>query len=200
LGIFARSEVRKAILLASGMLWLLLYSTSGHANITVQNTATYHPERRADRWHWSIYLKGSPPEISEIRCVTYHLDPTFPYPDRRKCYDNTDSQHAFVLETDGWGFFTVYIDALFMDGTVLRGQHTLSFAAPISPATLLSGGPRLSEEQQEIRDLKRRVTALENGQASATRQDIANLAAEIAVLVKKLGGSSELDPENETVG
>jgi hypothetical protein len=184
--------VRKLIPAALNMLSLILCFSS-HANITVQNTAQ-HAVGRAGRWDWSIYLAGSPSQISEIRCVTYHLHPTFPYPNRRVCYKNSDPQHAFVLSTNGWGTFKVDIDILFNDGAVLHGQHELSFNAPISPSTSLAGRPLLSEEQQEIADLKRRVAALEQRQASPApapdnRQDIANLATRIAELVQKLGAS-----------
>ncbi|MBV8356455.1 MAG: hypothetical protein JO189_00755 [Deltaproteobacteria bacterium] len=124
---------------ALGMLSLLICS-NGYANITVQNTA----ERIAGRnsWEWSIYLSGSPQEINRIHCVTYHLHPTFPKPNREVFDDNFDPQHAFVLSTNGWATFVVKIDVLFKDGTVPYGQHPLSFAARVSPPTLLARGPR----------------------------------------------------------
>ena len=97
---------------ALGMLSLLICS-NGYANITVQNTA----ERIAGRnsWEWSIYLSGSPQEINRILCVTYHLHPTFPKPNREVFDDNFDPQHAFVLSTNGWATFVVKIDVLFKD-------------------------------------------------------------------------------------
>jgi hypothetical protein len=131
--------MRNLIPAALGILPLLICS-NGYANITVQNTA----ERIAGRnpWEWSIYLSGSPQEINGIHCVTYHLHPTFPHPNRQVCDDNFDPQHAFVLSTNGWGTFVIKVDILFKDGTVLYGQHALSFAARVSPPTLLAREPR----------------------------------------------------------
>jgi hypothetical protein len=140
--------MRTVVAAALGMLSLVICS-SGYANITVQNTARHIAG--ANPWEWSIYLAGSPQEMDQIHCVTYHLHPTFPNPIRQVCDNNPNPQHAFVLSTKGWGTFVVKVDVLFKDGTVFYGQHLLSFSAPISAPTLLASmGQRQAQAQAPV--------------------------------------------------
>jgi transcription initiation factor IIF auxiliary subunit len=188
--------MRKFIPIALGMVSLFFCSYS-YADITVQNSATPDPQQTALHhrhwWDWSIYLAGSASELSKIRCVTYHLHPTFPYPNRRVCYDdNSDPQHAFAISTDGWGIFPVSIDVLFKDGTRLSGWHQLDFATSVSSSTLLSIQPRMSEEQQEIADYRSIVERLERERASASA--IADLRNRVAALEQRLAAANAAPP------
>jgi YEATS family len=81
------------------------------------------------RWNWTIFVRGSPQEISKIRCVVYHLHPTFPDPDRQVCDVGPDPAQAFAFSSNGWGTFTVGIDLIGKDGSVTRLSYPLRFSA-----------------------------------------------------------------------
>jgi pYEATS domain-containing protein involved in immunity len=98
----------------------------GAVGIQAGNTAQFIGN---GRWDWTIFVRGSPEEISQIRCVVYHLHPTFPNPDQQVCDPGPDPAHAFPLSSNGWGTFTVGIDIIGKDGSVRRLSHPLKFSA-----------------------------------------------------------------------
>jgi YEATS family len=100
--------------------------------IQADNTAQYMGN---GGWDWTIFVRGSPEEISKIRCVVYHLHPTFPNPERQVCDAGSDPGRAFPLSSNGWGTFTVGIDLIGKDGSVRRLSYPLRFSA------LSRGGP-----------------------------------------------------------
>ena len=100
----------------------------GMLGIQADNTAQFAGN---GRWDWTIFVRGSPEEISQIRCVVYHLHPTFPNPNQQVCDPGPDPAHAFPLSSNGWGTFTVGIDIVGKDGSVRRLAHPLRFSALI---------------------------------------------------------------------
>jgi transcription initiation factor IIF auxiliary subunit len=81
-----------------------------------------------DRWEWTIYVSGTSQQISSIRCVIYHLHPTFSPRDVRECVPGADPAHAFPLTRTGWGTFDVTIDLELNDSSYQQISHELSFS------------------------------------------------------------------------
>jgi transcription initiation factor IIF auxiliary subunit len=75
-----------------------------------------------DWWAWEAFLDddGSG-ELKKVNFVEYVLHPTFPKPIRR--VDNP--RGGFVLETGGWGDFTLKAFAHMKDGTKKKLEHDL---------------------------------------------------------------------------
>lgn len=88
----------------------------GQSDISADNVAR---DIGSGRWDWTVFIKGSPSDLSRIRCVSYHLDPTFPSPDRLVC-DSGQSDRPFALNAQAWKEFDIPIDIIFVDG---RQQH-----------------------------------------------------------------------------
>ena len=95
------------------------------APVKVDNTSVYVGN---GRWDWTIFVNGSPEEINGIKCVRYHLHPTFPDPDRKVCDPGSNNSRAFPLSSNGWGTFTVAIDLEGKDGSVERMLYPLRFS------------------------------------------------------------------------
>jgi len=89
-------------------------------NVTVENSAK---EIEPGWWEWSIYIKGTPDEIKQIRCVEYTLHPSFPNPVRLVCTPN----NHFLLTARGWGTFKVPIKVMLKDGSIRELSHQLEF-------------------------------------------------------------------------
>jgi transcription initiation factor IIF auxiliary subunit len=89
-------------------------------NVTVENSAK---EIEPGWWEWSIYIKGTPAEIKQIRCVEYTLHPSFPNPVRLVCTPN----NRFLLTARGWGTFKVPIKLMLKDGSIRELSHQLEF-------------------------------------------------------------------------
>jgi transcription initiation factor IIF auxiliary subunit len=89
-------------------------------NVTVENSAK---EIEPGWWEWSIYIKGAPDELRQIRCVEYTLHPSFPNPVRLVCTSN----NRFLLTARGWGTFKVLIKLMLKDGSIREMSHQLEF-------------------------------------------------------------------------
>jgi len=89
-------------------------------NVTVENWAK---EIEPGWWEWGIYVKGTPAELKQIRCVEYTLHSSFPNPVRLVCTAN----NRFLLTARGWGTFKVPIKVMLKDGSIRELSHQLEF-------------------------------------------------------------------------
>lgn len=76
------------------------------------------------RWSWTVFLDGPSPTLDKIKCVEYHLHPTFPNPLQVVC--ERGKQQAFALNGNGWGEFNVAVYVKFLDGSERSYNHWLS--------------------------------------------------------------------------
>lgn len=80
-----------------------------------------------DYWDWSIWIESKDEKVLDhIKSVTYHLHPTFPVPVRT----TTNRNEKFILETSGWGTFTIYIVVNFWDESIVELSHNLVLKYP----------------------------------------------------------------------
>lgn len=91
------------------------------ADLIVKNTASYVG---AGRWNWTIFVEADSRTLQQIKCVEYHLHPTFPNPVRKVC---NQPETKFAYSTNGWGTFTVKVHILFEDGHKQVLEHPLVF-------------------------------------------------------------------------
>jgi transcription initiation factor IIF auxiliary subunit len=100
-----------------------------------QSTLTAENAARSlgdNRWEWTVFIKGDPKTLSEIRCVQYELHPSFPNRIRQVCDRGPDPNQSFPLTANGWGVFQIPVTITFKDGHVEKLSHYLHFenAAP----------------------------------------------------------------------
>lgn len=76
-------------------------------------------------WKWSVWLEGSRDELNEVSAVEWMLHPTFPSPLQRV----KNREHAFRLESAGWGEFTISATIFRRKGTPLKRRHWLKLEA-----------------------------------------------------------------------
>jgi hypothetical protein len=103
--------------------------------IAAGNTAT---KIGPDTWDWTIFIQGDTATLRKIKCVTYHLHPTFAHPVQRVCTRGTLPGKAFPLQRGGWGTFQVNIEAELQDGTLQFLTYPLTFAHRVEGWSALS--------------------------------------------------------------
>ncbi len=79
-----------------------------------------------DWWDWSVWIEGTPAELSRVKSVTYILDSSFSSPVRVVRSRKTN----FRLENSGWGEFTIEIEVNFQDGKSRKMSHDLKLHYP----------------------------------------------------------------------
>jgi transcription initiation factor IIF auxiliary subunit len=79
-----------------------------------------------DYWNWSAWIEGSDSELDQIESVTYNLHPTFPNPIRTI----KSRKNKFLMETAGWGTFTLYAKVKRKNGSTQRLKHELELRYP----------------------------------------------------------------------
>lgn len=102
---------------------LILLPDILYAGVSVKNNSTY---MGSGRWNWTIYIDTDAITMAQIKCVNYHLHPTFAKPDVQVC-NSPDT--GFGYSANGWGTFNVGVEVLFKDGNVQKLQHALAFEA-----------------------------------------------------------------------
>jgi transcription initiation factor IIF auxiliary subunit len=93
-------------------------------DIAVENTSS--PIGNG-RWAWTVYLNASAPTLDKVKCVEYHLHPTFPNPLQVVC--ERGQQQPFALRGSGWGEFNVVVTVKFTDGTERQYSHWLKLSS-----------------------------------------------------------------------
>ena len=91
------------------------------ADLIVKNTSSY---AGAGRWDWTIFVEADSRTLRQIKCVEYHLHPTFSDPVHEVC---NQPETKFSYSTNGWGTFTVKVNILFKDGHKQELEHPLVF-------------------------------------------------------------------------
>jgi transcription initiation factor IIF auxiliary subunit len=86
--------------------------------LTVAQKQAYQGD---DRWKWAVWIEGTNTDLDEIKEVTYKLHPTFPNPLRTV----SDRSTKFMLESSGWGTFTIHVKVLLKGGSVLTLKRDL---------------------------------------------------------------------------
>ena len=72
-------------------------------------------------YNWAIWIEEKPEVLEEIESVTYYLHKTFPDPVQARA----DAEDKFILETNGWGTFMIYIEIELKNGDMLKQEHYL---------------------------------------------------------------------------
>jgi transcription initiation factor IIF auxiliary subunit len=93
-------------------------------DISVKNTSSLIGN---GRWAWTVYIDAPLPILDKVRCVEYHLHPTFPNPLHVVC--ERGQQEPFALHGNGWGEFNVVVKVTFLDGTVQPYNHWLTLSS-----------------------------------------------------------------------
>lgn len=96
--------------------------------ILVEQTSSYEGN---DRWNWQMWLSGPAEELDQIDHVTYTLHPSFPNPVR----EVSSRENGFLLKSNGWGEFRIYIDILGKDGRSDKRSHALKLEPPLETDT-----------------------------------------------------------------
>lgn len=74
-------------------------------------------------YEWSLGLSAPDSILDQVDFVRYHLHPTFAYPLRII----RDRESHFRMDSIGWGIFTVEIEVIFIDGSIGKISHDLTF-------------------------------------------------------------------------
>ena len=82
---------------------------------------TLYDDRQS--YEWSLEIDEAKAILEKVDFVRYLLHPTFPQPERII----RDRKSNFRLDSIGWGIFTVTIEVHFVDGSVARTNHDLTF-------------------------------------------------------------------------
>ncbi len=85
-----------------------------------------------DRWSWSVWLDGDSGELDSVKEVMYVLHRTFHNPVRVV----KDRATNFLLETSGWGSFTIYAKVTHHDGRETPLEHELELLYPDGTPTI----------------------------------------------------------------
>ena len=110
------------------------------AELIVKNTSSY---AGAGRWDWTIFVEADSPMLRQIKCIEYHLHPSFFKPVRKVC---NQPETKFAYSTNGWGTFTVKVNILFKDGHKQMLEHPLVFEQKPKPVLLNVTSKNWSQE------------------------------------------------------
>lgn len=91
------------------------------AKLDVDNIAL---EKRRGWWEWTIFVKGEPETVEQIKCVEYTLHETFPNPVREVC-ERGNGEHPFPLTANGWGAFEIKVRIFLKNGRIQNLKHQL---------------------------------------------------------------------------
>ncbi len=114
--------ILRKLLIQLGVLAVLgAIPLTSYADLIVKNISSY---TGAGRWDWTIFVEADSRSLQQIKCVEYHLHPTFSEPVRKVC---NQPETKFAYSTNGWGTFTVKVNILFKDGHSQELEHPLVF-------------------------------------------------------------------------
>ena len=91
-------------------------------NLKLRNRWKYIADNDGDWWEWEAFLDDSDSgDLSKVDSVEYVLHPTFDEP----IVEVDDPDGGFVLDTGGWGEFTLKAFVHLKDGNKLKLTHDL---------------------------------------------------------------------------
>jgi hypothetical protein len=88
-----------------------------------------------EQWRWTAFMRGTPDQISRIKCVVYFLHPTFPNPVQRIC-NTQDPRYPFGFTAYGWGTFRLTARVEFADNRAQEVAYSLDFSKRPIEATI----------------------------------------------------------------
>ena len=77
-------------------------------------------------WSWSVWVDGPDSELDQITHVEYTLHPSFYEPVRKV----STRENKFKLAAEGWGVFTIYVQVVKKDSSVISLRHELALHYP----------------------------------------------------------------------
>lgn len=104
--------------------------------LEIKQESKYKGGKQSGWWEWSVWVDGSPAELSKVKSVTYRLHETFPQPVQVK----RNRKEKFRLDSWGWGEFTIYVNIDTGEGKPITKRHYLTLEAPRS-SEMLTGQP-----------------------------------------------------------
>ncbi|HEY6139439.1 MAG TPA: pYEATS domain-containing protein [Thermoanaerobaculia bacterium] len=96
--------------------------------LEIKQESKYKGGKSSGWWEWSVWVDGSPAELSKVRSVTYRLHETFPQPIRVK----KNRKEKFRLDSWGWGEFTIFVNIDTGEGKPITKRHYLTLEVPRS--------------------------------------------------------------------
>ncbi|HXJ39668.1 MAG TPA: pYEATS domain-containing protein [Bryobacteraceae bacterium] len=96
--------------------------------LEIKQESKYKGGRSSGWWEWSVWVDGSPAELSKVKSVTYRLHETFPQPIRVK----KNRKEKFRLDSWGWGEFTIFVNIDTGEGKPITKRHYLTLEVPRS--------------------------------------------------------------------
>lgn len=94
--------------------------------LEIKHESRYRGGKGSDWWEWSVWVDGSPAELSKVKSVTYRLHETFPQPIQVK----KNRKEKFRLNSWGWGEFTLFVNIDTGEGKPITKRHYLTLEVP----------------------------------------------------------------------
>jgi hypothetical protein len=94
--------------------------------LQIKQESKYKGSKGSGWWEWSVWVDGSPAELSKIKSVTYRLHETFPQPIQVK----KNRKEKFRLDSWGWGEFTIFVNIDTGEGKAITKRHYLTLEVP----------------------------------------------------------------------
>src|SRR6185503_20212345 len=81
---------------------------------------------RRNWWNWSVWIEAPSTVLNDIEYVDYKLHSTFSDPVQHR----TNPQEKFLLESSGWGEFTINVEIKPKNGKAFTKRHWLTLEYP----------------------------------------------------------------------
>jgi transcription initiation factor IIF auxiliary subunit len=99
---------------------------------------------RRNWWNWSVWIEAPSTVLNDIESVDYKLHSTFPDPVQHR----TNRQEKFLLESSGWGEFTINAEIKLKNGKALTKRHWLTLEYPQAAEAVDRGSFSIKEESR----------------------------------------------------
>lgn len=96
-------------------------------------------------WNWSLWIDAPPSVLNDIEYVNYKLHSTFPDPVQHR----TNSQQKFLLESSGWGEFTINAEIKPKNGKKFTKRHFLTLKYPQPTQNLRPGSTSATRKKHQ---------------------------------------------------
>lgn len=99
---------------------------------------------RRNWWNWSVWIEAPSTVLNDIESVDYKLHSTFAEPVQHR----TNRQEKFLLESSGWGEFTINAEIKLKNGKALTKRHWLTLEYPQPAEAVERGSFSIKEESR----------------------------------------------------
>lgn len=96
-------------------------------------------------WKWSLWIDAAPSVLNDIEYVNYKLHSTFPDPVQQR----TNAQEKFLLESSGWGEFTINAEIKPKNGKAFTKRHWLTLEYPQPTQSLRPGSTTATRKKHD---------------------------------------------------